>query len=966
MSLKKKPKNDPLTRNKGLNRSLRVKDKRKRVHDQMHVGLQDRLEREMKIRDGAIRLMGACTHETQLLEAAKTLHTSNARTFTYMAELQKLKAAEVMEAIMDEPGFSDNLRTCKGRIAVSDIRVPLVWREVFSHSKSRDHNRHAVFCLLSVGSEVQDTELICVDKSTTDIAFSDVIVFEQAAYDFKLTLDIFAYPMSSSEVSAPTPQKLLSRLNRSIGKGEGKRVRERLREDSCHGMKMGPQYEKIATLTLTLGDVNESVRSHDLDRTPQTRINLPLYESISCRLVAQPNCITSVSVSGFLHTLNMIGSVPNWCFLWCEVKGGLIKGWINPEDTKKPPQLSIDLAPKDLKINEIEKIRQKRPNSFQIRDTTERHLFAASDKNDMVRWIRGLRQHKSDLGAWSIACDAGVAHRAPMFIASPSPRNLPSEFIFDRGVRKTLIYDQLNVDSPVKAMAEAIKCTDLLNGQNFDPNQVSSSVQSILLESQATAPWVEFFTGGLGTRPAKVTRKTDIKSKSEVAEGQHDYNLRATSNRQQVPSSATRLSKIKQKTTLVLCSEASGSDDAFLSESDDSNGKGVAQNASKKKRRAPVPPKNQLKNGFSNTPPPKPPLPKNPPRNLRSKSRASLSSGSSLDDILEERKCRGKLESSLRRIGVNEAGTNSDLSGSHRASQSSGYKSETESTSSSINDRVWAKQKNCVMPSAVVPLSGGVASPKGHYFERSRSFDEGVHHISALKSGVSSSPNGLEVIYAEPEECRPRTNTMPKASPSRLRPRGIPSPSQEISDGKPTPTPRRSYLTAVESTKQNTPQRHIYEVPFVPKNDDSSKLQYRHLQFDSNSKMYRQSKPPTLPPKLTKSKKSSPALPLKLNKKSKRIPQNDQNEEPVYAKVDMEKKRSERASKRGKDVDSYVKAHQTIITVCKQRMKEEKGNSEYNDDPRYLHREVSSDVKHRRSSGHKRERKKGRELIVWV
>ena len=61
-----------------------------------------------------------------------------------------------------------------------------------------------------------------------------------------------------------------------------------------------------------------------------------------------------------------------------------------------------------------------------------------------------------------------------------------------------------DVDSPVKAMAEAIKCTDLLNGQNVDPNQVSSSVQSILLESQATAPWVEFFTGGLGTRPAKV------------------------------------------------------------------------------------------------------------------------------------------------------------------------------------------------------------------------------------------------------------------------------------------------------------------------------------------------------------------------------------------------------------------------------------------------------------------------------
>ena len=69
-----------------------------------HVGLQDRLDKEMKIRDGATRLMGACTHETQLLEAAKTLHTSNARTLAYMAQLQKLKAAEVMEAMMDESG----------------------------------------------------------------------------------------------------------------------------------------------------------------------------------------------------------------------------------------------------------------------------------------------------------------------------------------------------------------------------------------------------------------------------------------------------------------------------------------------------------------------------------------------------------------------------------------------------------------------------------------------------------------------------------------------------------------------------------------------------------------------------------------------------------------------------------------------------------------------------------------------
>ena len=61
--------------------------------------LQERLDREIKIRDGAMRLISACTHENQLLEAAKTLLTSNARTFAYMTELQKLKAAEVMDNI---------------------------------------------------------------------------------------------------------------------------------------------------------------------------------------------------------------------------------------------------------------------------------------------------------------------------------------------------------------------------------------------------------------------------------------------------------------------------------------------------------------------------------------------------------------------------------------------------------------------------------------------------------------------------------------------------------------------------------------------------------------------------------------------------------------------------------------------------------------------------------------------------
>ena len=69
-----------------------------------HEGLQTQLDREILIRDGAMRLVSACSHELQLLEVAKTLHASNTRTLSYMNRLQQLKASEMMEAMMDEPG----------------------------------------------------------------------------------------------------------------------------------------------------------------------------------------------------------------------------------------------------------------------------------------------------------------------------------------------------------------------------------------------------------------------------------------------------------------------------------------------------------------------------------------------------------------------------------------------------------------------------------------------------------------------------------------------------------------------------------------------------------------------------------------------------------------------------------------------------------------------------------------------
>ena len=58
--------------------------------------MQQKIDYEIKMREGTARLLAASKHPTQLLEAAKNLLTSNTRIVTYMSELQRRKAAEVI------------------------------------------------------------------------------------------------------------------------------------------------------------------------------------------------------------------------------------------------------------------------------------------------------------------------------------------------------------------------------------------------------------------------------------------------------------------------------------------------------------------------------------------------------------------------------------------------------------------------------------------------------------------------------------------------------------------------------------------------------------------------------------------------------------------------------------------------------------------------------------------------------
>lgn len=59
--------------------------------------LQDQIDKEYKIRDGAGKLLQACKHGKKALEASKSLFVANAKIIALMKELQKCNSEEIKQ-----------------------------------------------------------------------------------------------------------------------------------------------------------------------------------------------------------------------------------------------------------------------------------------------------------------------------------------------------------------------------------------------------------------------------------------------------------------------------------------------------------------------------------------------------------------------------------------------------------------------------------------------------------------------------------------------------------------------------------------------------------------------------------------------------------------------------------------------------------------------------------------------------
>ncbi|XP_053548236.1 rhotekin-2 [Bombina bombina] len=477
--------------------SLGMEIKRKKIREstiflqQEDNCIKEKLEFEIRMREGICKLLSVSTQKDQILNAVKNLMVCNARIQGYMAQLHSLRnesSATSTGRRSSDAGVKEQ-EACPGKVAISGIRIPLMWKDSDHFSTREKSQRYAVFCMLKLGQETFDTDMVIVDKTMTDICFDNVIVFTEARPDFQLNLEVYSCCMEDSSI-ANTPKKLARKLRNSIGKSAGKKFNSELEETEAETFQFvnphmpGAKYNLLAHITFTLDSTEDNFSTYSLTVTGHEESSywLPLYGSICCRLVAQPSCMTDELMMGYLNQKQLVKGVRSCIRLYCLLKGGILHCYYSPEEieAKIDPTLIIPIN-KETRIRAVEKDAKKRASSFSVINIMSgeavTHIFSTDNKEELQKWMETFWQHFYNLSQWK-HCSEEV-----MKIEFMSPRK-PPLFLTKEA---TSVYHDMSIGSPVKFES----LTDILH------RKIEETDGKFLIgqEEYGQPPWAALFDG---------------------------------------------------------------------------------------------------------------------------------------------------------------------------------------------------------------------------------------------------------------------------------------------------------------------------------------------------------------------------------------------------------------------------------------------------------------------------------------
>lgn len=447
--------------------------------------LQRKLDHEIRMRDGACKLLAACSQREQALEATKSLLVCNSRILSYMGELQRRKEAQVLEKTGRRP--SDSVQPaqhspCRGRVCISDLRIPLMWKDTEYFKNKGDLHRWAVFLLLQIGEQIQDTEMVLVDRTLTDISFQNNVLFAEAEPDFELRLELYGACVEEEGALAGAPKRLATKLSSSLGRSSGKRVRASLDSAGASGNSPvllptpavgGPRFHLLAHTTLTLEEVQDGFRTHDLTLTSheENPAWLPLYGSVCCRLAAQPLCMIQPTASGALR-VQQAGELQNGTLVHGVLKGtNLFCYWRSEDaDTGQEPLFTIVINKETrVRAGELEQAPEW-PFTLSISnkygDDEVTNTLQLESREALQNWMEALWQLFFDMSQWRHCCDE------VMKIETPAPRK-PAQALVKQGS----LYHEMAIE-PLDDIAAVTDILAQREGTRLEPSP----------------PWLAMFT----------------------------------------------------------------------------------------------------------------------------------------------------------------------------------------------------------------------------------------------------------------------------------------------------------------------------------------------------------------------------------------------------------------------------------------------------------------------------------------
>ncbi|XP_008565681.1 PREDICTED: rhotekin-2 [Galeopterus variegatus] len=456
---------------------------------QQGCSIQEKIDLEIRMREGIWKLLSLSTQKDQVLHAVKNLMVCNARIVAYTLELQKLEEQIANQTGKCDVNFESKERTaCKGKIAISDIRIPLMWKDSDHFSNKERSQRYAIFCLFKMGAKVFDTDMVIVDKTITDICFENVTIFNEAGPDFQIKVEVYSCCTEDSSITN-TPKKLAKKLKTSISKATGKKINSVIQEEdheTClffSSSISGVKYNLLAHTTLTLESAEDSFKTHNLsiNGNEESSFWLPLYGNMCCRLVAQPACMTEDAFAGFLNQQQMVEGLISWRKLYCVLRGGKLYCFYSPEEieAKVEPTLVVPIN-KETRIRAMDKDAKKRIHNFSVINPVAgqaiTQIFSVDSRKDLQKWMEAFWQHFFDFSQWKHCCEE------IMKIEIMSPRK-PPLFLTKEA---TSVYHDMSIDSPLKLES----LTDIIQKKIEETNGQFLIGQH---EESLPPPWATFF-----------------------------------------------------------------------------------------------------------------------------------------------------------------------------------------------------------------------------------------------------------------------------------------------------------------------------------------------------------------------------------------------------------------------------------------------------------------------------------------